>query len=189
MAKGGSFELEVGRDLSLLWSGGKRPDLCRRTEMSGGRLTARSKKSNKLTKFQGGDLTFSDPSIKPFFEVFSVECKTGYTSNGKQKPWDALDFLDSRQKKPQLVQFWEQAVGDADKSKRIPLLVFRRNNRKAVVVMRKETYGRFSGYYGDVLPSISLVFDSEKLVLIRWADFINWIDGIDPAVLKKLFLS
>lgn len=87
MAKGGTFENEVCRELSLWISEGKRDDLFMRSQSSGGRFTQR-RKSGKDTAYQGGDITFSDPLGEPLIKNWNIEAKTGYAGKNKVKDAD-----------------------------------------------------------------------------------------------------
>ena len=86
MSKGGGFENEVARILSLWWTDGKRDDIFGRSDGSGGRFTARKKKG-KDTANMGGDLTFTDSIGEPLIKIWNIEAKTGYS--GKKKVTDA----------------------------------------------------------------------------------------------------
>lgn len=83
MAKGGSFEREIAKKLSLWWSGGKSDDVFWRTSNSGGRATTRRKKGQK--SYAGhGDLSYTHPDGKPFIDYFALELKRGYNKNAKK---------------------------------------------------------------------------------------------------------
>lgn len=197
MAKGGTFENEVGRDLSLLWSQGKRKNLCRRTESSGGRLTSYRKKSTtNSSTFQGGDLTFSDPDIKPLFEVFSIECKTGYSEKrqtGECVRWDLLDLFDGRKETPVLEAMWTQCVRDAEVTSRRPWLIFRRNKRKICMLLFKQDFQRFKDLCG-IYHKPMIEFNpgeysgSDKIILVNFDDFKEFI-GVTLNMTVRLWNS
>jgi hypothetical protein len=79
MAKGGQFERDVARNLSLWWSKDKRDDLCWRSSQSGGRATVRHRKGKK-TAGHCGDLCATNGEMAPFFETVTVEIKKGYNN-------------------------------------------------------------------------------------------------------------
>jgi len=144
--KGGNFEREIAKELSLWYSKGKRDDLIWRTHGSGGRATQRAK-SDKDTKYQHGDLTFSDPCVKELFDVFNFELKTGYSRKTKKKSgneritnWCILDLIDSKQKICVFEEMWRQAERDAKKSKRIPILIFRRPMKSPCIAMSTNVF-------------------------------------------------
>jgi hypothetical protein len=91
--KGGEYEREISKQLSLWVSKGKRDDLIWRTSASGGRATTRSKKKLE-TAYAYGDLTFTDPKAKPLFDLAVIEAKRGYTSTSRQiKKTDIQDIV------------------------------------------------------------------------------------------------
>ena len=83
MAKGSGFEREVAIKLSLWMSEGKRDDLVCRTDSSGGRATVRTQKNKITNKHFFGDLRSADESAAPLFDIWSIECKSGYSRKGK----------------------------------------------------------------------------------------------------------
>lgn len=84
MAKGGSFQNEIAKRLSLWWTDGERDDVFRSTQGSGSRFTVR-KRGGKDTAYQGADMTFSDPVGEPLIKLFSIECKSGYSEKSSKK--------------------------------------------------------------------------------------------------------
>lgn len=86
MSKGGSYENEIAKRLSLWFTDGKRDDVFGRSDGSGSRFTSRLKKGKK-TANQHGDITFTDAIGEPLIAIWSIEVKTGYS--GKKKIKDA----------------------------------------------------------------------------------------------------
>jgi hypothetical protein len=182
MAKGGSFENEVGSKISLLWSCDERSDLCRRTEGSGGRFTRKRQSGEEGTSFQAGDLTFSNDIIKPFFQLFCLEMKTGYQKKRKTKDgiketnWALLDVIDSQQKEPIFIQFINQCFGDAELSNREPMLIFRRNQRKSCVALRKMMYNKMKDFFGDNdYDTIQInIKQHGNIIVLGFANWCSW---------------
>lgn len=83
MAKGGDFEREVSRFLSLWWTEDARDDVFWRTSASGGRATSRAM-AFKKTKYEHGDITFTDPVAKPMLDLLVIEAKRGYTNTSRK---------------------------------------------------------------------------------------------------------
>jgi hypothetical protein len=91
--KGGEYEREISKQLSLWVSKGKRDDLIWRTSASGGRATTRSKKKLE-TAYAYGDLTFTDPKAKLLFDLTVIEAKRGYTNTSRRiKQADIQDIV------------------------------------------------------------------------------------------------
>lgn len=184
MAKGGSFEREIAKALSLWWSEGERDDIFYRSQASGGRFTSR-RKTGKDTALQGGDITCSDPIGEPLIKEFTIECKTGYGKKLKSgiSRWDVLDFLDSQQKEPVLQKMFDQSRKDAVLTDRIPLLIFRRNGRSPCIMFFKSCYDHFADFFGHY-QGICITYRVHNIVhvIIPFQDFMEWIPNIRGAL-------
>jgi len=176
MAKGGSFEREIARDLSLWWSFGKRDDIFYRSHASGARFTQR-KKAGKDTAYQSGDITCSDPDGKDFIDRFSVECKTGYGSKSKKGVvrWDILDLIDSKQKETVFNKMWKQCINDAISCGKTPILIFRRNQRSPCIVFKNALFNKIVDFFNA--PTTSFI-RADGLIIMNLKDFFEWCPDI-----------
>jgi hypothetical protein len=190
--KGGSFEREESRFISLWWTDRERDDVFWRNRT---RITSKAVNAER----QLGDLTATHTIGLPLVEVFNVEFKRGYskkkTDATKKKiaegkavkpqtvrntPWDLLEIIDSKVIDDNLVilNFWQQCLSDAIKSGRIPVLIFKRDFHDAVVAIDVTNFGRFIDLLGYP-PSRSLSFtDREnafRLSFYRHQDFFDWL--------------
>jgi hypothetical protein len=186
VAKGGAFEREICGILSLWWTDGERDDVFGRSDSSGGRFTARMKRG-KSTANMAGDITFTDIDGEPLIKAWNIETKTGYGSKEKvkdsdgkiiksiQSRWDILDYLDSAQKKTVFETMWEQCARDADKTGRVPILIFRRNLRKICVAVTCEYVRSGTRLYGP-LTCRKIRFDHKEfnLYIMSVHDFLEW---------------
>ena len=185
MAKGGNFEREVAKLLSLWWTDGKREDVFYRSQASGGRFTSR-RKTGKDTALQGGDITASDPIGEPLVKEWSIELKTGYgkkTDTGINR-WDCLDFLDSRQKSPVLEKMWEQCSRDAELTNREPILIFRRNGRSPCIMLNC-TYimEKLNPHFGRLEEDCIGIYTKRfNCTIIPFQNFMEWIPNIRSAL-------
>ena len=190
MSKGGSFELEIAKVLSLWLTEGERDDLVCKTDTSGGRATVRTKVGKETNIYLFGDLKHSDDLARPMVDSWSIELKTGYGKKSKLKNgtlvkrnWDILDLLDGTEKVPVLAKLWAQCVNDADLSHRTPILIFRRNLRAPCILMPRPTmrklemiFGRYPGLKFDfIIPNVPY----ELVSLIKFKAFIDWADSPD----------
>ncbi len=185
MAKGGSFENEVCKELSKWWTEGERDDVFRRTAGSGGKATSRRKRGRD-TAFEFGDISFSDDIGKPFIDLFNIECKTGYSTKSK---WDVLDFIDSRQNYPILRKFWEQSSSDSEESNRIPLLIFRRNGRSKCIAFNYKMMDRFSDYI-EFMDFQSVIVDMKKFPEVSRlfiVPFNEFLEIVSPEIVKEIY--
>jgi hypothetical protein len=127
--KGGVFERDICRELSLWWTRGGRDDVFWRTSGSGARATTRAKRG-KRTFGHYGDVLASDPIGQPLIDLLTIELKKGYN---KHSPYDALDKPDTHGPRP-----WEKWVAKArDDSGRAGsfgwMLIWKRDRRKPIV--------------------------------------------------------
>lgn len=125
--KGGHFEREISKALSLWWSAGERDDLYWRTQASGGRATIR-RKAGKGTSGQYGDIQAVEEYGAELCKVFAIECKCGYFGD---------TFADCMDKPGHLKQstfegFVEQAINQTVEAP-YWLLIFKRDRRDTMV--------------------------------------------------------
>lgn len=141
MAKGAQFEREMCKAFSLWWTKGKRDDIFWRTSNSGGRATARAKKSLE-TKWQYGDMGFIDPIGESLIHTVVFEFKRGYQTANLH------DFFDNPEGNPKRQRTWERwifkAIEDAERAgdslghKMHWMIIHRRNGRVPICVMPAE---------------------------------------------------
>ena len=200
MAKGGNFEGEVSKEFSLYLTHMKTDDGVWRTEGSGGRVTCKAK-ANMLTRMdQWGDITYTIPETKFWFDVFSIECKTGYAKKTKDKTktkttlthWSLLDMIDSSQQLCQFHEFWEQCLNDAIESKREPMLVFRRNRRSKCIAMHNDIFSGFINGFGN--PSVNYLtlntmFDPIPITIMNLDHFFDWTEQINETIIRKYIIK
>lgn len=191
MAKGGSFENEVCRILSLWWTDNRRDDVFTRTGGSGGKFTSRSKRG-KNTAYQSGDITFADPIGEPLIKRYNIECKTGYgrkTDKGVAR-WDVLDIIDSKQKVSVIYSMWNQCWEDAEKSKRIPALIFRRNMRSPCIVVTIKEFSAIGEKRGvPILETITIENPyalEDSLIIMSLKTFVSWVERPQQFYKKEL---
>lgn len=185
--KGGSFERELCVLLSKWWTGETRDDIFGRSDGSGGRFTSRWKKG-KGTANQAGDITFTDIEGEALIKKWSIEAKTGYGTRSKikdesgklvktvQSRWDILDLLDSSQKKTVFETMWEQCDRDAKLTNRVPILIFRRNQRKICVAITSEYLYELAQFYGD--PEFKIVsyhLTDFHIFILPFSEFLEWL--------------
>jgi len=180
LAKGGDFELEMTKRLSLWITDGKRDDVFRRGRR-GGR----------------GDITFRDPIGKPMIDAWNIECKTGYSKKSKATEkrkkkitnWCVLDPIDSRGASTVFQDFWDQCVKDADKTNRHPILIFRRPYMNACISFRQSLFNKIIEYSGPPIGQyiIANVF-SETLAILNIDNFFEWVPDPTEILRPKLHM-
>lgn len=197
MGKGGDFEREFSKKLSLWFTQGKSPDVFWHTHGSGGRATMRGKRVKGQLQSQHGDITAVEEEGKPLEAEWSIELKTGYSGKSKKKlknedgksvkillRWDLLDLIDSAQTEPVFYSFWNQARRDAELSGRVPVLVFRRNGRKPCIVFTRGYFNKLVDAFG--FPWNDTVIQVGKRACIMGLDsFFDWVPDISSVLRKE----
>lgn len=200
MAKGGSFENEMSKEFSLYLTHMRTEDGVRRTEASGAKATSKSKAKQKMIRpDMFGDITYCIPETKYWFDVFSIECKTGYAKKTKSKKkqnttltmWSIMDLIDSQQKMTMFHEFWNQCLTDAIESNREPLLIFRRNRRTPCIAMHEDIFDSFISKYDP--PDFNyIIIDGEfcylPVVVMNLRMFFNWTFTIGNHVIQNYII-
>ena len=131
--KGGEFERNVCRALTT-WIDSTRtsgkPELFWRSATSGAKAT-QDRKSGRNAN-QGGDIIAIQDEVlgTDHFWVtksFSIECKD-------RKGYGNLDLI--LQAKGDFLKWWKQAVDDADKAQKEPLLIFKKRRGEILIAHR-----------------------------------------------------
>lgn len=185
--KGSKFEREVCRELSIWWTDSIRDDVFWRNRT---KITTKTPHAER----QLGDLTIVDSMGAPFIDLFSIECKSGYSSSKNNKrvrnvPWDLLDIIDGKKRNNVLYAFWEQCSSDAELSGKLPLLVFKRDYHKKVVCTDERVLNKLKSYAGE-LPLendnayLKLQNIENTLYLYSFSFFFSWLT---PAVVKLMW--
>jgi len=141
--KGGSFERDVCRVLSIWWTKGQADDVIWRNRTR--RQTGARQAENQL-----GDICACKEAGILLTETISFECKSGYsakkspTKKTKEKrsqvkekvkniPWDLLDNIDGKADNSIIINFWNQTKQAADRVNKIPVLIFKRDYHTPVI--------------------------------------------------------
>lgn len=123
-AKGASFEREICKSLSLWVSKGTQEDVFWRSAMSGGRSTVAHARGKRLAA-QAGDISCIHPIGAPFADKFFLECKA----------YKSLDFVGLLKGRGKLVEFWAEAVFQADRYGKLPLLIAKQNQQPIIACL------------------------------------------------------
>jgi len=171
MAKGSSYERDLSKKLSLWISDGEDDSWCWRTASSGGRATIRAK-TNRKTSGAAGDIRATDPRAEWFFKLFSVEAKKGYASA-------TIDsMIDSKQKVPMIVQFWEQACGSCNISDSLyPVVILAKDNRKELAIFDSSFVFTLTRLFGKLsFPHFKYRSEEYYLCICTLKDLLAFMD-------------
>lgn len=192
--KGGKFERETCRLLSMWFSEGRRDDMFWRSAGSGAMATVRGRQG-KLTSGQYGDVSATDEEGQALLDVVTIELKRGYSKHTVQ---DTLDKLPTA-----AVQKWEehcvQAMSDHELAGTFAwLLIHRRDRRAALVYMPVRLFKALrevGALRGKSLPSCRLstsmrIADSVVPVSVFCMTLDNFMSEVAPShileILRKL---
>jgi hypothetical protein len=98
-----------------------------------------------------GDICSIHPDSAWFTDIFSIECKTGYPTTSFWQHFTTTKFA--------IEEFWLQALEDADKGNKQPMLIYRKKNRKWIVGISK--------YVNDMFKEYLYKFNS---ITVSWGD-------------------
>lgn len=126
--KGGSFEREISKQLSLWVTNGERDDVFWRTHDSGARHTVRFHKG-KETAGQDGDIQSTHPLGEQFREIFSIECKCYKDLNIWSIITGAKDFS--------IYQYWKDTIEVSERVNKEPLLIAKQNHKPVLFVVSR----------------------------------------------------
>lgn len=162
--KGGGFERDIAKKISLWWSNNESKDLCWRSASSGGRAT-QSKTKNKAYH---GDLTAIDDSIKLLFNRFSFELKFYKNFCIEDIIHHGIDNV--------VLKWWKQCLRSAGLSKRQPILIIKRNNRKELLLFSKEIYYIICDNYSLFKKPPRCLFIGDKIGIVELDEFLSLVD-------------
>ena len=174
MGKGGNWERTICKDLSKWIQGTEKPYLFWRQALSGGLATI-----SELNKDMSGDIRPIVSEVMDWWP-FSVECKTGYP---KTSFWQHFKNI----KTFNIKSFWKQCCDDAEKSNKIPMLIYRKLGRRSIVGIDLPTF-----YAIDNIVTIS---DLSSVVL-NWNDIMpsviffdqkDFFEMVKPDDIKEIF--
>lgn len=197
-AKGGIFERDISRQLSLWWTKGKTDDCFWRNR------TRRTIYAYNA-QMQEGDIVAVREIGTPFTDMFCIECKAGYslkknpTRKTKEKrsqikekvkniPWDLLEILDAagNYENFTIVKFWEQAQKAAVLTHKIPLLIFKRDYHAPVIVVNDKFLNLFifddEWHLNQIGIIVSGLIKDEFLYFYSLENFLN---RFSPDIIRK----
>lgn len=132
--KGGDYEREICKTLSLWWTEGERDDVFWRSSQSGGRATQRAKQGLR-THGSYGDIAAVDPIGEPLLKFVTLELKRG---SSHSTPYDTFDTGPTKSIRP-----FELALNQAYDSHSQAgsmgwAIIARRDSRKSIIYLQWE---------------------------------------------------
>ena len=188
--KGFGFERKLAVIFGEWWSEGARDDIFWRTDGSGSRATSRAKRGKK-TRFQYGDMTFTDPVGQPLIEAFNFEFKN-------YKTYDLLSAFAQTDPNKSWLVMWTEGRVDADLSHREPILITKKNQHKMIMWMPHGLYYALhsAGYRPHPRMFVQLAEQTVRLKQGKKVDipehcvvgllFDDFIENVDPRMFEEL---
>ena len=124
--KGGVFERDCSRMLSLWWTGGKRDDAIWRSASSGALTTVGRGRYLAHT----GDFAATDAEAAPLFDKVIIEAKRGYNRYSVQ---DLLDVPTKSLRKNPVWEMFDKLQDACFHQRKIGVLLWKRDRRKLLV--------------------------------------------------------
>jgi hypothetical protein len=175
MAKGGNFERDISKALTRWLSGVEKPYMYWRMPSSGGLATI-----HEECRGLSGDIRALHPDAEFLTDAFSIECKTGYP---RVTFWQLFKCL----KNFELMEFWRQACGDAERGAKKPMLVYRKKGNNVIFGISEDDSTLFEELCDDLgnKNRISMRFCNIELPTVVFYDFNEFFDMVTPALMKE----
>lgn len=146
MSKGGENERKIAKTLTKWLTGKNKPYMFWRQDASGGLATVHVE-----NKHMTGDICSIHPDSEWFTNIFSIEAKTGYPKTSFWQHFSKAKFG--------IEEFWLQALDDAKKSSKEPMLIYRKKGRKWIV-----------GISNSVDDKLKTYLKKYNCLYIKWED-------------------
>jgi hypothetical protein len=193
MAKGGEYERDICKYLSMWVTRQMRDDIFWRTAGSGARATARMKK-NMTTADSAGDMMAIAKYGKPYTDQAIWEFKRGYGGErSKRKPSEQIDplaVLDNpkrMKRKPILNEWWTKITKEKNRHQRkFAFIIFKRDFKDHCIVMSQRTFDYIETKNRKFLRQMLRIRTfGYHLVIMRLDHFCRWCDPQKTFVTKK----
>ena len=178
MGKGGDFERQVSKDLTIWLTGKRKPYKFWRMPASGGLATIHEECSDL-----SGDIRCLDDDGGFLTDLFSIECKSGYPKTSFWQHFKNIKTFNLR-------DFWIQCCDDARKSDKYPMLIYRKKGRKPVVGIDMIVFSIIDPVVPiSNLSSIILNWEvnNDLLPSVIFFDYKDFFEMVKPDDIKEIF--
>jgi len=175
MGKGGDFERDISKDLTVWLTGKKKPYKFWRMPGSGGLATIHEECVDL-----SGDIRSLDEDGRFLTDIFSIECKNGYPSTSFWQHFKNIKTF-------HIKSFWIQCCNDAEKSGKHPMLIYRKKGKNPIVGIDLVTFSEIDNLVGiSELSSVCLNW-SEELKSVIFFDYKDFFEMVKPDDIKEIF--
>ena len=173
MSKGGENERNVSKFLTKWLTGVVKPYMFWRQDASGGIATMHIENSHMT-----GDICSIHPDSRFFTDIFSIECKTGYPSTSFWQHFTTAKFG--------IEEFWEQALNDAKKANKYPMLIYRKKGRKQIVGIDKYVQEKLKDKIKDLNHIVISWKEGSPYIDCVLYDMEDFFKRVDPDDIRRL---
>jgi hypothetical protein len=127
-AKGNQMENRIAKELSLWLTANDRQDVLERSPASGAKFTIHQKRNRDYGNI-AGDLIAVSVQGQPLIDRFVIEIK--------HRDSDGINIsnLIYQTATDGLVDFWRKLLKECEQTSKLPMLVFRQNNRPIMIML------------------------------------------------------
>lgn len=168
-AKGSAFEREIAKFLTK-WASGQSKDYWYWRSPSSGAVSTITEANGELS----GDIIALIPEGGFLTSKFSIEIKTGYPNSSFHKHLKGV-------KNDEIRAFWEQSIGDASRSNKYPMLIYK---KKGMNILVGVPVGRFNGRVKDLN---SIVMHFGDIMPVQFFDMKEFFERITPEYIRDTF--
>lgn len=170
--KGNCYENTLARELSLWLTHGERGDVLERSPASGGKATS-ARNRNVQSGHIAGDLIATVDAGYTLINRFVIEAKHQNEANINI---NGLVFATS---KGGVISYWIKLLGECTATQKLPILIFRQNNRPAMMGLCKDGVALFNlNAYTHAVFKIG----EKSMFLLAYSLFL---EHADPDVLSN----
>lgn len=163
-AKGSSYEREISKFFTE-WLTGQSKEYFYWRSPSSGAVSTITQGNGEIS----GDIIALKPEGTILTGKWSIEAKTGYPSSSLHK------FLKGV-KNDEIEEFWKQCVGDASRSSKSPMLIYKKKGLNALVgIPYPNDFQELTGH----LKSITLNY-AGKLPTLQFFDMKEFFNAVKP---------
>lgn len=153
--KGGKYERDMSKSLSLWWTEGEDKNVFWRTSGSGAKATVNHMNEGAVNFNFYGDIGYRDSVGYPLIERVCIECK-------HYREFYIMDTLKDN-KNPSLVeQFWGETINEARQSNRWGVLIMKKNYFPDLIMIEEDAF-RFNHLFDS---SERLIYDNGVIVTL-----------------------
>lgn len=158
--KGGAYERDVSRKLTIWASGKNMPMWYWRTSGSG----SQASRSGDLKSPMAGDIMATVPEGAFFTDIFVVECKNRKNEN-------VLSFIDQEDSDDPYL-WWLEAMYESMATKRLPMVVFHKyKSSKEYCIIRRTCYNKLRKHLGKGISHLS---SQGEATIVDFDKFLAW---------------